>query len=175
MSETAALLPGADDDSDDTDNATTMPHHPRRRLSPGARPKPPPPLPASSSPHSPRRAVRPLLLLVALVNLAWSLYQLPVSRIVESRLCREYYAEHDPSVLRPEDGSVPEERCKIEGVQQPLGWMLGVVEAGWVAGGMSTLLDFIFHFPCRCCLLFKIMTCRLFGATIVQNVVGYPC
>ncbi len=31
------------------------------------------------------------------VNLAASLYQLPVSRAVERRLCREYYAGHDPA------------------------------------------------------------------------------
>jgi len=106
--------------------------HPRHR-SPGARPKPIPP-------HSaPRRAIRPLLLLVALVNLAWSLYQLPVSRVIESRLCREHYAVADPAVLRP-DGSVPEELCKIDEVQQRLGWLQGVAEAEWVAGGRETLL-----------------------------------
>jgi hypothetical protein len=100
-----------------------------RRCSPGARPKPIPP-------SAPRRAIRPLLLLVALVNLAWSLYQLPVSRVVESRLCRQHYAVRDPSVLRP-DGSVPEELCKIDEVQQQLGWIQGITEASWVAGGRS--------------------------------------
>lgn len=104
--------------------------HPRRR-SPGARPKPIPP-------SAPRRAIRPLLLLVALVNLAWSLYQLPVSRVIESRLCRQHYAATDPSVLLP-DGSVPEELCKIDEVQQQLGWLQGVTEASWVAGGRSLL------------------------------------
>ena len=108
-------------------NAARHMAHPRRR-SPGARPKPIPPSTA------PRRAIRPLLLLVALVNLAWSLYQLPVSRVVESRLCREHYAVADPAVLRP-DGSVPEELCKIDEVQRPLGWLQGVAEAEWVAGG----------------------------------------
>jgi hypothetical protein len=100
-----------------------------RRRSPGARPKPIPP-------SAPRRAIRPLLLLVALVNLAWSLYQLPVSRVIESRLCRQHYAFHTPSVLRP-DGSVPEELCKIDEVQQQLGWLQGITEASWVAGGRS--------------------------------------
>jgi hypothetical protein len=102
--------------------------HPRRR-SPGARPKPIPP-------SAPRRAIRPLLLLVALVNLAWSLYQLPVSRVIESRLCREHYAIYDPRVFRP-DGSVPEELCKVDAVQQQLGWLQGITEASWVAGGRS--------------------------------------
>ncbi|KAK4152398.1 major facilitator superfamily domain-containing protein [Chaetomidium leptoderma] len=96
--------------------------------------------PPPSAPRSPRRAIRPLLLLVALVNLAWSLYQLPVSRVVESRLCREHYAVHDPSALRP-DGSVPEELCKGDEVQQRLGRIQGVMEATWVAG------DFLMTIP----------------------------
>ena len=109
------------------DDVADMPQD--RRRSPGARHKWP-------RPSAPRRAIRPLLLLVALVNLAWSLYQLPVSRVVESRLCREHYATHDPSALRP-DGSVPEELCKIDDVQQRLGRIQGFMEALWVAGGTS--------------------------------------
>jgi hypothetical protein len=103
-------------------DAAAVPHH--RRRSPGARPKrfPPP---------APRRAIRPLLLLVALVNLAWSLYQLPVSRVVES-----HYAARDPSALRP-DGSVPEDLCKIDEVQRQLGGIQGIMEMSWVAGGTS--------------------------------------
>jgi hypothetical protein len=106
------------------DATADMPHPTRR--SPAA----------LRSPRSPRRAIRPLLLLVALVNLAWSLYQLPVIRVVESRLCREHYAVQDPSALRP-DGSVPEELCKIDGVQQRLGRIQGIMETLWVAGGTS--------------------------------------
>lgn len=88
----------------------------------------------------PRRAIRPLLVLVALVNLAWSMYQLPVTRIVESRLCRDHYAVHDPSALRP-DGSVPEELCKVDMVQQRLGRIQGIAETMWVAGGEAPSLD----------------------------------
>ncbi|KAL2163556.1 hypothetical protein VTH06DRAFT_5614 [Thermothelomyces fergusii] len=112
---------------------------------------PPPPSPQPKhyyhrhhrSPASARRAIRPLLLLVALVNLAWSLYQLPVSRVLESRLCREHYAARDPSVLRP-DGSVPERLCKIDPVQKPLGRVQGTAEAAWVAG------DFLMTIPLVC-------------------------
>lgn len=100
-----------------------------RRRSPDARH-------GRTSPSAPRRAIRPLLLLVAVVNLAWSLYQLPVSRVVESRLCREHYAARDPSALRP-DGTVPEELCKVDEVQQRLGRIAGTMEALWVAGGRS--------------------------------------
>ncbi|KXX74859.1 hypothetical protein MMYC01_208028 [Madurella mycetomatis] len=92
--------------------------HPRRKRSPLS---------------VPRRAIRPLLLLVALVNLAWSLYQLPVSRVIESRLCRDHYEAHDPSAMLP-DGSVPEELCKVDDVQQRLGRIQGVMETLWVAG-----------------------------------------
>ncbi|KAL2140774.1 hypothetical protein VTI28DRAFT_3249 [Corynascus sepedonium] len=99
--------------------------------------------PATAAPATPRRAIRPLLLLVALVNLAWSLYQLPVSRVLESRLCRAHYAAHDPSILQP-DGSIPEKLCKIDPVQQPLGRIQGMTEAAWVAG------DFFMTIPLVC-------------------------
>ncbi|KAL1843468.1 hypothetical protein VTJ49DRAFT_1578 [Mycothermus thermophilus] len=95
-----------------------------------------------SAHHSPsaadaRRSIRPLLLLVALINLAWSLYQLPVSRVVESRLCRAHYATSDDSSVEGAgagDGSIPEEMCKIEAVQRPLGRVQGVMDMLWVAG-----------------------------------------
>ncbi|KAK4038615.1 hypothetical protein C8A01DRAFT_47814 [Parachaetomium inaequale] len=112
-------------------DAAAVPHH--RRRSPGGRHK-------RFQPPAPRRAIPPLLLLVALVNLAWSLYQLPVSRVVESRLCREHYAVRDPSALRP-DGSVPEELCKVDEVQRQLGGIQGVMEMSWVAG------DFVMTIP----------------------------
>ncbi|KAK4129934.1 hypothetical protein BT67DRAFT_365102, partial [Trichocladium antarcticum] len=86
--------------------------------------------------------VRPLLLLVALVNLAWSLYQLPATRVLEGRLCRDHYAAHDPSALRP-DGTVPEERCKLDGIQQRLGRIQGAMETLWVAG----VVDFLATIP----------------------------
>ncbi len=109
------------------------PPHPRRRSDIS-------PHPRGIQPHpSPRHAIRPLLALVALVNLAWSLYQLPASRVIESRLCREYYAVHDPSVVGP-GGEVPEGLCKVDEVQEGLGRLVGGVEVGWVAGGMSSLL-----------------------------------
>ncbi|KAK4096149.1 hypothetical protein N658DRAFT_459203, partial [Parathielavia hyrcaniae] len=89
-----------------------------------------------------RRGILPLLLLVGLVNLAWSLYQLPVSRVVESRLCREHYAAHHSSALRP-DGSVPEELCKIDDVQRRLGRLQGVTEALWVAGDLAMTIPLV--------------------------------
>ncbi len=90
------------------------------------------------SSHS-RRAIRGTLVLVALVNLSWSLYQLPLIRVVESRLCHDHYAATDPSVIPPH-ARVPEELCKIDSVQQALSRIQRVMETSWVAGGECTAL-----------------------------------
>lgn len=81
--------------------------------------------------------VRPLLVLVALVSLAGSLYQLPLNRVIEKRLCLDYYTRHDPSVVPP-GGTIPEELCKVGEVQQGLGRIQGVMETAWVVGGERT-------------------------------------
>jgi hypothetical protein len=62
-----------------------------------------------------------------------SLYQLPLNRVIERRLCREYYAEHDPA--QGSDGPIDEGLCKIEQVQQSLGSIQGVMETIWIVGG----------------------------------------
>lgn len=105
--------------------------------------------------------VRILFLLVALVSLAWSLYQLPLNRVIERRLCVEYYRGraglHDASSSSPSsvwsadlksestvhlkdgvvgDGEIPEEMCKVDPVQRNLGRIQGFMETGWVVGGM---------------------------------------
>lgn len=85
-------------------------------------------------------SIRPLLALVALVNLAWSLYHLPLNRVIERRLCHDFYLDTDPSAVG-QDGSVPEELCKLDGIQQGLGSMMGIMETGWVAG------DFVMTIP----------------------------
>lgn len=83
----------------------------------------------------PRSAITALLSLLLLVNLAASLYQLPLNRVIERRLCREHYAEHNPNAINP-DGSIKEELCKIDVVQQGLGWIQGTMDTLWVVGGM---------------------------------------
>lgn len=82
----------------------------------------------------PRRAVLPLLALLLAVQLSWSLYQLPLNRAVERRLCREYYDTHDPAAIDP-DGSIDEGLCKVNEVQQGLAWVLGAMETAWIVGG----------------------------------------
>ena len=88
--------------------------------------------------HAPRRPRRRpiagLLGLLLLVNLAASLYQLPLNRLVERRLCQEHYSQHEPSARNP-DGSIPEELCKLNQIQQDLGWIQGAMETTWIVGG----------------------------------------
>ncbi|KAH8895927.1 hypothetical protein GQ53DRAFT_743880 [Thozetella sp. PMI_491] len=79
------------------------------------------------------RGIGPLLLLLALVNLAWSLYQLPLNRVVERSLCRDYYLRHDRSRLGP-DGYPDERHCKVDEVQQGMGWIQGLMETTWIGG-----------------------------------------
>ncbi|KAI1099446.1 major facilitator superfamily transporter [Jackrogersella minutella] len=82
----------------------------------------------------------PLLVLILLVNLSASLYQLPLNRVIERRLCREYYGTHDPSVIDG-DGDVDEKLCKIDAVQQSLAWFIGIMETLWIVG------DFVMTIP----------------------------
>ncbi|KAJ9157593.1 Major facilitator superfamily transporter [Pleurostoma richardsiae] len=69
-----------------------------------------------------------------------SLYQLPLNRVIERRLCREYYGKNDPSAINP-GGSVDEKLCKLDEIQEDLGWIQGVMETVWIVG------DFIMTIP----------------------------
>ncbi|WQF76805.1 Putative major facilitator superfamily, MFS transporter superfamily [Colletotrichum destructivum] len=99
--------------------------------------------PATTSHSSPRprkAGIGALLALVLLVNLAASLYQLPLSRVIERRLCREHYLVADPSVV-DRDGNVQERLCKVDSVQQGLAWIQGTMETAWIVG------DFVMTIP----------------------------
>lgn len=93
---------------------------------------------AESGPRRPQRpprsAIAALLGLLLLVNLSASLYQLPLNRVVERRLCQEYYSQHDPSVIAP-DGSIEEKLCKADPIQAGLGRIQGVMDTTWIVGG----------------------------------------
>lgn len=82
----------------------------------------------------PRSAIAALLGLLLLVNLAASLYQLPLNRVVERRLCQEYYSHHDPSIIGP-DGDIEENFCKADPVQAGLGRIQGFMDTVWIVGG----------------------------------------
>lgn len=98
-----------------------------------------------------------MLSLLLLVNLAASLYQLPLNLVVEKRLCLDYYLEHDPSQIGA-GGIIDEALCKIDPVQKGLGWIQGMMDTIWVVGGIqctdipSLMLD-IWHvlISCRLC------------------------
>jgi hypothetical protein len=81
-----------------------------------------------------RAAIRSLLGLLLLVNLSMSVYQLPLNRVIERRLCREYYAEHGPAVLHPGQ-DLDEQLCKVDAVQKELAWIQGAMETAWIIGG----------------------------------------
>jgi MFS family permease len=116
--------------------------------------------------------VRPVLTLLLLVNLAMSLYQLPLNRVIERRLCREYYAEHDPA--QGSDGPIDEGLCKIEQVQQSLGSIQGVMETIWIVGDfiMTLPLSFIAQRKSRRLVLLLNLASRVFMLTWAV-LVGY--
>ncbi|KAL1873938.1 hypothetical protein Daus18300_003811 [Diaporthe australafricana] len=99
---------------------------------------------AESRPHRHQRptrsAIAALLGLLLLVNLAASLYQLPLNRVVERRLCEEYYNQHDPLVIGP-DGNIDEEFCKADPIQAGLGRIQGFMDTTWIVG------DFVMTIP----------------------------
>lgn len=64
-------------------------------------------------------AISYLFLLVIIAGVTADNVSLPAfTRIYESIYCRQYYAEHDPSLIGRDGGDgVPEEFCKISQVQ----------------------------------------------------------
>lgn len=84
--------------------------------------------------RQPKTAIGIVLAMLLFVNLAMSLYQLPLNRVIERRLCRDYYSDHDPSKVE-KDGSVEEHLCKIDAVQKGLGSIQGAMETMWIVGG----------------------------------------
>lgn len=82
----------------------------------------------------PRSAIAALLGLLLLVNLSASLYQLPLNRVVEKRLCQEYYSQNDPSVIGP-GGNIEERLCKADAIQAGLGRIQGFMDTTWIVGG----------------------------------------
>ena len=75
-----------------------------------------------------------LLSIVLLLSTASRLINLPLNRIMELRLCQDFYAVHDPARIAP-DGSVPEAMCKLDAIQQKLGWLQGALETAMIVVG----------------------------------------
>ncbi|TID27029.1 MFS general substrate transporter [Venturia nashicola] len=73
------------------------------------------------------RTIWTLLILLSLQNMAIKLMNLPLNRVIELRYCQQYYLRHDQSQIGP-GGSIPEELCKLDSIQQKLAWMQGMIE-----------------------------------------------
>lgn len=81
------------------------------------------------------RTIWTLLILLALQNMAIKLMNLPLNRVIELRYCQQYYLQHDASQIGP-GGSIPEELCKLDSIQQKLAWMQGMIETLHIVCGM---------------------------------------
>ncbi|KAI1184767.1 hypothetical protein F5B17DRAFT_410744 [Nemania serpens] len=111
------------DESDAILGSASVPHSstPNRRWQPLARVLQPS-----------RSAIWLVLFLLLLVNLTNGISNLPLSRMLERRLCRIYYdSDHD----------VDEALCKEDGIQQDLAWIMGAFETLWIVG------DFVMTIP----------------------------
>ncbi|CAJ2508867.1 Uu.00g138930.m01.CDS01 [Anthostomella pinea] len=107
----------------------------------------------------------PLLALLLLVNLTTSIQNLPLNRLLERRLCRDYYGP---------DKDVSEELCKIDEIQQDLAWTIGCLETLWVLGdfAMTIPLGFLAEKYGRRAILWLNLVSRLFLLSWAL-IVGY--
>jgi hypothetical protein len=69
-----------------------------------------------------------LLLLVSVQSLGLKIMYLPLNRLIENRICRDYYLNVDPFVV-PSNGVVPEHLCKNDAIQQQLATLFGTIES----------------------------------------------
>jgi hypothetical protein len=63
------------------------------------------------------------LVTVAFISMSYAFIEAPIYRLYESVICKRYYREHEPSVISPA-GRIPEERCKMDSIQQELAVLL---------------------------------------------------
>lgn len=66
------------------------------------------------------------LLFVLLIDIPSFMSETPKLRLLELSLCREYYSTQDPSVIG-DDGSVPEDLCKLPQIHSSLAKQLGLL------------------------------------------------
>ncbi|MCJ1309861.1 hypothetical protein MMC25_003522 [Agyrium rufum] len=78
--------------------------------------------PTASSLHN--RVVIILVLLVIAIDLPAYFQSVPRVRLLEGIYCKNYYLEHDPSVIGP-GGMVPEAYCKLNSIQKELALLRG--------------------------------------------------
>ncbi len=63
------------------------------------------------------------LAIMVLISMSYWFSEAPLYRLYKSVLCKKYYTEHDTSVIR-HDGSIPEEKCKHDSIQQGVAMVL---------------------------------------------------
>ena len=61
-----------------------------------------------------------------LVNLGHRLMNIPLNRLFEINLCREYWSHHDPSLVGS-DGRTDELFCKEDPIQEKLAFYIGLI------------------------------------------------
>jgi MFS family permease len=59
-----------------------------------------------------------------MVDMGQSLAVAPRTRVYEANLCLTHYLRHDPNAIGA-DGTVPEQLCKIDAVQQKMAMIFG--------------------------------------------------
>jgi MFS family permease len=65
-----------------------------------------------------------IFIMIAFIDVGAYLAEAPLTRLYEANLCLKYYREQDPSVIAG-DGSIPEQLCKVDVVQQRLASVFG--------------------------------------------------
>ena len=89
-----------------------------------------------------RRTITLLLLLCLFVDTGGSLLDTPEVRLFEMAVCRDYYREHDPSVIGPPPLSyVDEKLCKLDRIQIDLAYLRAV------KGLLATVPGILFGIP----------------------------
>jgi hypothetical protein len=63
------------------------------------------------------------LLVMAFISMSYSFIEAPLYRLYETNLCKRYYREHNPLVIGL-DAEIPEEKCKLDSIQQDLAILL---------------------------------------------------
>jgi hypothetical protein len=82
-----------------------------------------------------------VFLLVAIVDVGAFLAEPPKTRVFEANICLQYYKEHDPSKIT-EGGTVPEELCKEDVIQQRLAMIFGWQDLFDAAPGILLAVPF---------------------------------
>ncbi|KAH7127039.1 major facilitator superfamily domain-containing protein [Dendryphion nanum] len=99
--------------------------------------------PSPTGVQSQKSSLWPLLGLLVLVNMAATLYTLPLNRVIELRICQDHYEKHGGSPIAP-DGTISEKLCKIDEVQRRLAAIQGIMETVTVLCDLFVTIPFTF-------------------------------